>query len=254
MSLAIALPAEILKTKRTASFYLTGLAAAFEPAMSMIDIFIGEGFSSEQGLRILNHMLTERFQMTGLLGLPIFIILICTLLPQIEYKNNAWKQVFASPQSKGDIFFAKFINVHMLVVIYLLINFALTFLGTVILHFRVPSINVLSQPVNWAEVVMVRLNTYIALLGLLCIQFWMGLRFRNFIVPIGIGILLWFVGTLMVVPIKSPAALYFPYSFQVYANFKEVGQHMRHGQMMSCIYAVVAVVLGYWDFSRRMKR
>src|SRR5690349_1843955 len=47
--------------------------------------------------------------------LPMYIILICAMIPQIEYKNNAWKQVFSSPQSTANIFFSKFLTVHLMI-------------------------------------------------------------------------------------------------------------------------------------------
>src|SRR5918993_4061319 len=111
MSLGISIRSEFLKTRRTASLYLTLVAAAFGPFLTMIDMSIGEGISAGDRQMILNQMFVEKFQMTSLVAFPMFIILVCTLLQQIEYKNNTWKQVLTSPQTRANVFMAKFINV-----------------------------------------------------------------------------------------------------------------------------------------------
>ncbi|HYH14152.1 MAG TPA: ABC transporter permease, partial [Flavisolibacter sp.] len=104
MNLLVSLRSEVLKNKRTAALYLTLIAAAFGPFMSLLDVLLGEGVAADDRAIIFNKLMTVKFQMTGLAIFPIFLILICTLLPQIEFKNNAWKQVLASPQTKSNIF------------------------------------------------------------------------------------------------------------------------------------------------------
>ncbi len=131
MKLLVSLRSEIFKTKRTAPLYFTVAAAAFSPLMSMLDL-IFDGVDEDHRKDIFNEMFTTKFMMTGAVILPWFIILTCTLLPQIEYKNNTWKQVLTSPQTKGNVFLAKFINVQVLIVVFLLTNLLLMFVGAVI--------------------------------------------------------------------------------------------------------------------------
>ncbi|MBA2761707.1 MAG: ABC transporter permease, partial [Segetibacter sp.] len=140
MSLVKSLRSEILKTKRTAPLYFTLAAAAFAPLMSILSLFLDEE-SDYPKKDIFNYMLIKKFEMTGMLSLPIFLILVCTLLPQIEYKNNTWKQVLTSPQTKLNVIAAKFINVQLLLVIFFIINLLLHFLGAGILHFKQPSLD-----------------------------------------------------------------------------------------------------------------
>ena len=117
MKLVIALRSEILKTKRTASFYLTIFAAALAPFTSIMELMT-DGLDGDNRNTIFNELFTTRFQMTVLVSLPLFLILICTLLPQLEYKNNTWKQVLASPQTKWNVFVAKFINIQLLIIVF----------------------------------------------------------------------------------------------------------------------------------------
>lgn len=253
MSLLISLRSEILKTKRTAAFYFTLIAAAFGPFMSLLDLIL-DGVEEEHRKNIFNELFTEKFQITGLVVFPMFLILICTLLPQIEYKNNTWKQVLTSPQTKGNVFMAKFINIQLLVVFFLLTNLLLMFVSAVILHFLEPSLHVLDQPLNGYDILVTRVNSYIALLAICSIQFWLGLKFKNFIVPIAVGIACWFIGTILVMQIKSGFAAWFPYGFHVYGNFPVIKPQLNSIHWTSASYAVAFLILGFIDFTKRGRR
>ncbi len=251
MNLLISLRSEILKSKKTSSFYLALAAAAFAPFMSMLDIFLDEGISTRDQTDILSRMFIQKFQMTGGLVFPFFIILVCTLLPQIEYRNNAWKQVLTSPQSKLNVFFAKFISVHRLIIIFLVANHIFVWLVVLVLHFSNPSLHVLSQPYHLSRVLLTLFNSYVALLGLSAIQFWLGLRFRNFIIPIAIGIACWFTGTILALQVKPPFIEYFPYTHHAYPNFDELTSQIDKVHWLSLGYAVLFLVIGFWDFKKR---
>lgn len=249
MDILISLRSEILKTKRTAAFYLTILAAAFGPFMSMLDLIL-DGVEGDNRNDIFNIMLINKFQMTGLVALPLFLILVCTLLPQIEYKNNTWKQVLTSPQTKANVFAAKFIDVQLLILIFFITNLLLMFFCAGILHLMEPTLNVLNQPLNWNDILMSRVNTYAALLAICVIQFWLGLRFKNFIIPIAIGIACWFIGTILVMQ-KVDFAAYFPYSFHAYDKFPKYDPQVSTVGCTSLIYAALFIIIGFLNFRKR---
>jgi hypothetical protein len=250
MKLLIALRCEILKTRRTSAFYLALGAAAFGPLMSMLDLIL-DGMSAEDKIDILNRMLITKSEMTHYFMLPMFIMLSCTLLHQVEYRNNTWKQVLTSSQTKGNVFAAKFINFQLLILVFLLINKLLILLSIVILHFMKPSLHVFSQPLNWGGVMTSTLNAYFTVLAICSIQFWLGLRFRNFIAPVGIGIACWFIGSLLVIQSQQAIAAYFPYSFHMYGNFPDYQARFTSAAWTSLAYTVLFLALGYMDFRKR---
>ncbi|MES2881874.1 MAG: hypothetical protein V4676_06990, partial [Bacteroidota bacterium] len=121
----------------------------------------------------------------------------------------------------------------------------------VILHFKNPELNVLSQPVNVYEIVETRLNNYGALLALIVLQFWLGLRFKNFIAAIAIGISCWIIGNMLVFEFHSGMAEYFPYSFSVYSVFPKYRPQLSSILCNSALYALIFLVLAFIDFKRR---
>jgi hypothetical protein len=97
---------------------------------------------------------------------------------------------------------------------------------------------------------MSRVNTYVAVLAIFSIQFWLGIKFKNFIIPVGIGIALWFAGTIMVTQNLKLAA-YFPYSYHAYGKFPDYNPLDNTVGLASFIYTVVFLVIGFLDFNRR---
>ena len=251
MSLLLSLRSEILKTKRTASFYLTIAAAAFGPLMTLLDIMMDEGIPAGERHLFFNKLFIDKFQMTGLLALPIFMILVCTLLPQIEHRNNTWKQVLTSPTTKAHVFLSKFMIIQLLVVAFLICNLLFMFVCAVVVHIKNPALHLLSQPLDVSGIVLSRINSYLVLLGLCAIQYWMGLRFKNFIAPVGIGVALYFAGTILVMQLQHGNVVYLPYTMFLYNGLPEHAPYVSGMNWYSLGYAVAFLAFGFLSFRRR---
>ena len=251
MNLLISLRSELLKTTRTAAFYLTLIGAAVGPVIYLLNVLLDDGELDGKTKDPLNALFKILSEMNGVALFPLFIILICTLLPQIEYRNNTWKQVFASPQTKGAVFVAKFLNVHLLMLIFLIATHLFMFLTVVVINFIKPSLNLFQQPLNGTTVLVNAANAYMLVLAVSALQFWMGLRSRNFIVPIGIGFALWLTGTIMAVQYKSNLVFYLPYSFPAFPVSTKLKSQLPQVSWTSLGYAFLFLVVGFFDFRRR---
>lgn len=252
MNLLISLRSEVLKTKRTAVFYFTLIGAAVVPLMFLLNVMThGLPDENESSKDPLNSIFKLSTEITGLGILPLFIILVCTLLPQIEHRNNTWKQVLVSPKSKATIFAAKFINVHLLVLLFLVANHLFMWLIVVVTHYKIPELDVLYQPLNGYTVFAKLFNIYVALLAVGAIQFWLGLRFKNFVIPVAIGLALWLTGTLLALDRQTAFSAYFPYSFQIFPILPRYKPEVNQVAWTSVGYAVAFLFLGYTDFKRK---
>jgi len=250
MNLLISLRSELLKTRK-ASFYLTLIGAAVGPVMFLLNVLLDENEIDPSQKDPLNAVFKILSDMNGTALFPLFVILICTLLPQIEYRNNTWKQVFASPQTKVNVFLAKFMNVHLLMLLFLIATHVFMLLAVVGINFIKPALNLFEHPLNGITVLVNAANAYILSLAVCAIQFWMGLRFRNFIVPIGIGFALWLSGTIMAVQYKSDLVFYFPYSFNAFPVSSKLKLQLTQVAWTSLGYALLFVIVGFIDFRRR---
>ena len=251
MNVLISLRSEILKTKRTAALYFTLIGAAPIPAIFLLNVLTGGGDLTAIRKDPLNTIFELGAERNGLVFFPMFVILVCTLLPQIEYRNHTWKQVFASPQTKGALFLAKFLNINLLILLFLVANLVFLSLAVVVMHFFNPALNLLRQPFDATRLLVLTANAYVTMLALCTFQFWLGLRFRNFIIPTAVGFALWFTGMIMALEFKSKLVDFFPYSFQVFPFMSSLQPKMTQVAWTSAGYAALFLLLGFLDFRSR---
>ena len=197
MSLFSSTAAEILKTKRTASFWLSIAAAGFIPGIFFFAFVTGQ----ERAIKTLGNEPWGTYFFYGWQSLssflfPMYVILICTLIPQIEFKNNAWKQVYATPQSLGEIYFSKFITIHLMIFLFYVLFNLFTILSGILLNVINSKFLFLDTSIEWKGLAKLSIKTYISILGISAIQYVLSLRFKNFVTPVGIGLAL-LVGSLI---------------------------------------------------------
>lgn len=125
---------------------------------------------------------------------PVGIILACALLAQLEVKNNTWKQLLSTPLSLSSIFFAKLGIVHvMLLQVFLLFNFAM-FLFAILPTIIFSDVPFPTASYSTKSLLEFNLRYYVDCLPMIAIQQLLSLHFKNFLVPVGAGLLIWLIG------------------------------------------------------------
>jgi hypothetical protein len=119
-------------------------------------------------------------------------------------------------------------------------------------NFIKPGLHLFDHPLNGSTVLINAANAYMLLLAVCAIQFWLGLRFRNFIVPLGIGFALWLTGTIMAVQSKSNLVYYFPYCFHAFPVSIKLKSQLTQVAWTSLGYALLFLVAGFFNFRRRL--
>jgi hypothetical protein len=257
MSFAIATRAEVLKTKRTASVWLTVLGAGFLPALFLIAYVNNPDGSTAQ----MRNTPWEKHFMFGWQALsvflfPMFVILICSLIPQIEYKNNTWKQVFAAPQSVATIFFSKFLIIQLVILMFFVL-FNLFMIGSgIIADLIYPRFSFLEHRVPLQRLLQLNLKTYVSILGISALQYMLSLRFKNFIAPIGIGLAL-LVGSLIAMQLGWSHVYKLPYAHPIltldFIN-KTKRPFLENHEWNALGYLLVFLMVGFLDMKLRKEK
>jgi lantibiotic transport system permease protein len=251
MTFLASLQSEFLKTKRTRTVLLSLLIAAATPFIILID------FSNEESAPGSNPwfglLLHDGIQGTTILVLPLYIILLCTMLPQIEYRNNTWKQVLASPQQRLHVFGAKFLNLQLFIILFLLFYQFLTISIALPLEMMHPHVQFSKFPLPWAEVLLVTVKIYVAALGMSSLLFWIGIRFKNFAIPIGIGLSLWAL-TMALFEMKVPHREKFPFALPPMMIFEKFADQVPMLLVYSLGYMIVFLSIAFLDFKRLRMR
>ena len=250
MSLLISLRSETLKLKRTLLIYLCLSAAAFAALMSFLE-YLDLGPTPKMGLPWTVHFMKGREPLCLAL-LPLYVILICTLLLQIEYRDKTWKQVLSSPQKMFDIFMAKFITLQFMILAFLIVYnllLVVTGMGAELMHPKL-----YEGEIDVYLIFIKNAQTYILVMGMSAIQFWFSLRFKNFIASLAIGIALWFFAPLMVFLFKLSIVEQYPYAFTMLSELTKYEANTSTYMWYSIVTVFLFLTVAFVEFRIRKVR
>ncbi|WP_138475538.1 ABC transporter permease [Dyadobacter bucti] len=180
---------EWIKKRRSSAAWLTISGAFLIPAILTTKRVIQSETlaAANSSPKIWRLLYGQNWQFMSVFLLPMGIILAASLIAQIEYRNNAWKQVHTTPQSLTTIFLAKFgVTVIMLVEFFLLFNVGICLTGIV------PAMLFQDVPFPTSDFPFVPFlqgnsKFFVYCLPILSFQYLLSIHIRNFMVPIGIG-------------------------------------------------------------------
>jgi hypothetical protein len=248
---------ELLKTKRSSAIWLTLLAGAFIPVI----LFIG---ALSRPLALMKYYgaddpwykyMDSNWRSAVPFLLPIFVILLCSLIAQIEFRNGTWKQVFASPRTYFDIYFSKYIVIILMTVLSLLVfNMAAIAGGYAISIFN-SKFTFTDKPIHLISMMKMTSWIFVSVLGMSAIQYWMAVRFRNFIISFGIGFGAMIAS--MMLANRWEKAVYIPYLYPWHIYMDQtmgLSSKVHDTLLYSVIVCGVVMLVGFIDLVYRKEK
>ena len=144
---------------------------------------------------------------------PMAVTALSVLMAQIEHGPRMWSHLLTLPTRRTSIFLAKIVVLAALVLLMALALY--TFLYAVILMAAhlIPGARATGDP-QWGETLVSLLLLNGAGLMMVVVQLWVALRFRNFAVPLVVGI----VGTFLALAVRSARqGVFLPWLAPAYA-------------------------------------
>ncbi len=217
---------EWLKKRRTAAAWLVVIGGFFIPAIILagrlyeFDSLAGKHTAAEAWVSVFQTC----WRHMAILLLPFGVILATSLITQLEFRNNTWKQVHTAPQRLLHVFFAK-----LLVILAMLLQFFILFNIGIYLVVALPALVFGAVPYPAAEIpfdMALKWNSqlFLASLPIVGLQYLISLQFRNFMIPIGVGVGL-FVASLVALSWKYSYLI--PYTYCSIAFLGNAGQMNR---------------------------
>lgn len=248
MNFIFSLQSEWLKTKRSAASWLCLIGGFFIPTFYMI-VFLKDHMTiNGNGDHAWEQHFGRMWSNMAMFLLPMGVILASSLITQMEYKNNTWKQLHTTPQSFTTIFLSK-----LSVILLMTAKFFIFFNIGILLTGIIPCL-LFHQPLP-AEGIPVmhflrgNLKIFLTCLPIIAIQYLISLRFKNFLVAIGVG-LLGLVGSLIAMSWKY---IYIsPYS---YTFLLVTGQQKNFSiPFTAFLYAIGIMGLSYWLYITKKEK
>lgn len=244
------LHSEWLKQRRSLAAWLVIVGGFFTPSIILMariknaHKFSGAYRAEDFWIKLWN----QSWESMAAFLLPIGIILAVALITQIEYKNNTWKQLHTTPQRFSTIFFAKFVVILiMLAQALVLFNIGI-YLSVVIPAALFSNLPYPEAPIPYRSFLSANINFFLDSLPILALQYLISLQFKNFLVPIGAGFVIWFLGIGM---LSWEYSYLFPYVHSTIDFLIGSGQFGNRKippvniQLLAVIYFVVITTVSY---------
>ena len=195
MSVALvhAFQGEWLKKKRSLASWLVVIGGVFTPVLVILgrliyrdrlpQLYAADGFWT--------LLWRNSWESMAIFLLPMAAILATSLITQIEFKNNAWKQVHALPIGPATIFFSKLAVVLLMLAQFLVVFNAAIYLSGVVPYLLVSGVPFPKNPIPFAHFLREDLLYFVDILPMVAAQYLISLRFKNFLVPVGAGFVAW---------------------------------------------------------------
>lgn len=185
--------AEWLKFRRSAAMWLMLAGALFIPVIKLIESFTrSERFASHT-----SHVLFwqghqhECWQLMSLSLLPLGIIFIVSLLFQTEHSQGGWRQMHWQPIPQSLVFGGKLMLVLLLAVAFWLIFSAGIWISAMLPAALIEQAQLPQGNLFTAAYFARSGKLMLAALPVMALQFVLSMSIRNFLVPVGIGIVLY---------------------------------------------------------------
>lgn len=246
---------EWLKTRKSNSFWFTVVGGIFIPVLAFIK-FIYTETSINTGIKsdIWKHYFGDLWHMMAGLLLPFGVILASSMISQIEYRNNSWKQLLTTPQSYIVIFHSKLsILFLMMLQFFIIFNVAIIvsgMLSSLIIDGYLPK-----EAIPIGYFVKENIKYFIACMPIVAIQYLISLHFKSFLVSIGIGFVA-LIGTAMSASWKY--ILLSPFAFEMiaadYKRFNILPTFGYNIYALALLSFLVITIINYFIYSNRKIR
>ena len=240
---------ELLKSKRTVAIWMVVAGAFFTPGIITLARLIQyetlpKLYASPDFWK--DHWKSS-WESMALFMLPIGVILIVSFLTQMEYRNNTWKQIHSLPIRFSTVFSSKLSVIIVMVLAYLLLFNVGIYLSGIFPYLVVPEVPYPRLNVPWRSFIEQDLSYFVDYLPVVALQYLLCLRYKNFLVPLGAGFLLW-IGSLASLTWKFGYVVPYTYGMYTYLGSGVVSKAIMpdvNVHYMAAGYFVVLTALAY---------
>ncbi|MEJ7679021.1 MAG: ABC transporter permease [Segetibacter sp.] len=257
MTATKAFSAEILKTKNTATKWLILAGAAFIPLLELA-IFLNnpQKVKLNPGENPWDFFLKGTFQFASVFIIPLFVVLATSLIMHIENKSNTWKHILVLPVSKDLIFLSKLLLILCSVIAFYCCFIAFLFLDMGVLKAQLKQFSVSNNVFHWQYLCSLTFQSFISVLAILAIHFWLSLRIKNVIVVVSIGLTGLFIALVLSSPGMWKNVVFFPYALPALISYRL--NPLYHYQdvpnnIYGLIFFMIIILLCYGDYKRNFR-
>lgn len=240
---------EWLKKKNTLAYWMVIAGAFFTPAIIIIIRLLQQepAVALYADPSFWQLLWKSSWESMAIFLLPMGTILATSLVTQIEYGNNAWKQLHALPLDLSTIFISKLAVILLMLAQFLLLFNIGIYLSALVPYLLLSDVPYPAGPFPAMPFLRETGLYFIACLPIVAMQYLISLHFRNYLVPIGIGFLCW-LAALAALPWRYNYLIPYSYTMLQYlqdGNAGKVASPPVDIHLIAIAYFIAISVLSY---------
>lgn len=191
--------------------------------------------------------------------IPLVVLLVSSML-YTEQKSNAFKLLYTLPTNRGFIYFSKLATILLLTIFTCIVLYVILIVSGYILGAFYPEFEFAYHTPRYGVLLEIITHTFIAILGIIGIQYLLSIYSKHILVPIGVGFLGLIVGFILYVG-NNAMSLYFPYTYPMVAQnlgvmpfdyrTKVLGDWLTNIELYSILVFIASITIGYFYETRR---
>jgi hypothetical protein len=226
---------ELIKTKKSLALLMMFLSPLMVLLVNLLLFINRKGVMVESkgwGMFWLTN-----YGMWGYFMMPLYIALITTLLNGIEHQSNGWRFMMSLPIKQKDVFIAKF----LLAWVYLIGASLVLFLSILITILVLTLLGYTGDNILSLQIVKNLAYANISCLGILSIQHIVSWRWKNVVVPLGLGVL----ATMSIMQFSNSEYWSFnPWTYTLMATNASNGDMQTQALLYSVLFALILSLIG----------
>ncbi len=247
--------AEWIKKRRSFASWLVIIGGFFIPLVSIIIFLVypKQMLSMHAAKDFWKLLFHNTWRSMAFMLLPMGIVLAVSLITQLEFKNNTWKQLHTTPVPMLSIYFSKLVMLLiMMLQLIILFNIGI-YLSALIPSFFNTRIPYPLYPIDLKFFFWQNARYFIVCLPMVSLQYIISLQFKNFLIPVGAGLAM-VVGGLI--------ALTWKYSYMIPSNYtalnfleNQTNAEPAHNLIYwSLGYFILFSLLGFWLYISKKEK
>jgi hypothetical protein len=247
---------EWLKKKNSQASWLVLIGSLFVPFIYIISRIV----YSETTIKDFTNInfwdiywVHKTWEIMALFLFPVGIILVVSMLSQIENKNNSWKQLHSLPLKYSTIYFSKLLMIITIMLQFLIIYNIGIYLTILLPYLVIKGATYPTAIFPLKELLLQNLKYFIDCLPIITLQFLFSMRLRNFVVPMGLGFIMWISSF---IALRWKHGILLPYSYTMYNytnpdNNKIIMNLQFSIHTFAILYSLLFIVLGFYMYLKQ---
>ncbi len=240
------LSTEYLKLRRTLALWMVLISPLLIVMLEFASVYKRSGGLIKSGVDAWPPMIKQSIEIWTLLMMPLFVTLETSLLAGLENTGKNWKSLLALPSPRWAVYVSKLVVTISLLWVAHLVLVGATIASGGLLKALLPALNFGAMP--WEPFAMPMLRVSLSTLLAVVIQHWVSLRWQTYSAAMGFGLCAMIAGVFLVQ--SKDYGSWFPWSLPIHAVLNGANG-IEQITIVAVSGAILAAVLGCWEFVRR---